>query len=197
MKKFLALFILTLALFGFATKSASASEGIVELRNTVGGQSRCFATSVLMPDFNYNVLITCRDLIYPVSSEVLTYIVWATPLNSRDAIKLGELNFGKVQFKTKTSFSNIFITQEKDDNKNVKFPAGQVAMRGNVQAIEFLDRPQENIQEEISSPEPTASPVPQPNQTSNTVRWLRTGGLITVVSIFIIIMMLILVKPFK
>jgi len=183
-----------LALLFISAGSASASEGFVDLKNSMGNDSRCHATSVFMPDFNYTVLITCSDLIYPVNAELLYYVVWATPLQGGDPIRFGDLGFGKVMFRTPTSFSSIFITQERQNAARIKTP-GTVVMRGNVRGIPFLQsannaQAPEATDLPILTPEPTVAPT-------GLFSRFKTGTIVIIVSIFIIIAMLILVKPFK
>ena len=184
---------LGLAIFFLSAGQASASEGIIQLRNTIGGQSRCFAESVLMPDFNYTVLVSCRDLVYPVSSELLSYVLWASPIDGGSPIKLGDLSLGKVEFKTKTAFANLFATQERDNG--VKNPGGPLVMRGSVEQIPLLQNPNLATEPQTSTP-PLVTPFPSPAP-SNLISKLRSGAVVTVISIFLIIVMLILVKPFK
>lgn len=181
-------------LFAFASQ-ASASEGQAEMQNLVGDPSRCVATSGLFAGSEYNILVLCRDLVYRNNPEALYYIVWAQPTTGGDPIKLGDLGLGNASFKTKTPFSRIFATQERD--RNVKRPTGVVAMSGNMHGFAFFANNSANPvapgdEQAIMTP----SPTPQA-QTSNFLSRFRTGGVITVISIIVIIVMLVVVKPFK
>jgi hypothetical protein len=194
MRKVVGILITSLVIFVLSSTKALASEGIVELRNVIGGDSRCFATSVLMPDFQYTILITCRDLIYPVSPEFLSYGVWATPTDGGNPVKLGELSLGKVEFRTKNAFSNIFVTQEHDSS--VRTPGGALVMRGSVQQIPLLKDSSQAKEPESPAP-PAVTPFPTQAPRTGILSNIRGGIIITVISIFLIIVMLILVKPFK
>lgn len=138
------LFIVGLILLA---KTTFASEGTVELRSTTDKDYRCFAASLLMENASYKVIVSCRDLIYPPQPDLFTYIMWATPLDGNNPVKYGELGIGKASFETKESFSNLFVTTER--NRGVRRPEGQVVMRGGVASISFLDRP--------TTPTPTSS----------------------------------------
>lgn len=136
--------LLTLVFFVFAaifliTKSAYALEGTAELRSTNKADYRCFASSLQMQDRKYNILVSCRDLIYPAEGQLFSYILWTIPTDGSSAIKLGELGKGKANFKTDIPFSSLFATTEFDNRTNV--PEGNVVMTGNLQGISFLDRP--------------------------------------------------------
>ena len=150
-------FIVSLFLF---SKVANASEGTVELRSTNNNDYRCFAASLLMPNTNYNIIVSCRDLLYPPQPDLFTYIMWAQPLEGANPAKLGELGIGKAIFETRVAFSNLYVTTEK--NRGVRRPEGQIVMRGNVQSVSFLDRPEtptptqtiteeEPVQEELTT----------------------------------------------
>lgn len=192
MKKIFTVAVLAISFFAFAG-TAQANEGQIELRNTVGQSPHCYAVSGLFPNGEYNIEILCRDLIYPISSDLLTYVVWGTPANGGNPFKLGDLGVGKAYFKTKTAFTSLFVTQERDEG--VRSPSGPVAMQGNVAPIPFLDTQspaQPGVPEATLAPTP--SPTPRPSAIAN---FIRGGGIITAVAVFVVILMLILVKPFK
>lgn len=120
-------------------KSIKASEGTIELRSTMGEDYRCWAASSLMQDQNYHILVSCRDLLYPAGENIFSYIAWASPVAGRGPIKLGALGYGKAEFKTRETFSSIFITTEAD--QNVRQPSGNIVMKGSIQPITFLEKP--------------------------------------------------------
>jgi len=132
----------------FTPKNLFASEGIAEIVSTTNEKSRCFAASLLMQDFNYSIIISCRDLIYPAESDVFYYVIWAEPLENNRPARLGTLDFGKKHLKFNKAFSNLFITAEQ--NARVKSPTGKIVMRGNIQPISFL---------ETSQPQATPTPA--------------------------------------
>lgn len=141
MDKFRLLFasIVLTAGFLFLAKPSFASEGTVELRSTNNQDYRCFASSLLMENSKYKVLVSCRDLIYPPQLDIFSYIMWGNPISSSRPVRLGALGVGKASFETKNAFSRLYVTIEQ--NKNTRSPSDQIVMTGNVQRIAFLDRP--------------------------------------------------------
>ena len=129
----------------FSTKTTRASDGTFEMRSTTGNESRCYASSLLMQDWNYTVLVSCRDLIYPAEFGITNYVLWAQPTDGSSLMNLGQLGYGKVTFRTNKAFSSLFVTAE--GNPGTREPTGSVVMRGNLNPVTFLDRP--------TSPTPT------------------------------------------
>jgi hypothetical protein len=115
-----------------------ASEGLIELRSTTGEDYRCHASSYNIGGV-FRIPTSCRDLIYPAGPNIFTYVVWANPRAGGNPVKLGSLGFGTAEFKTKTAFTDLFVTTE--SSGKVKTPTGRVVMRGSVQQITFLERP--------------------------------------------------------
>ncbi len=151
--------ILVMGLLFLITKTAKASEGKIELRSTTSEDYKCLAISLRMQNLEYRIPFSCRNLIYPAGENIFNYVMWATPTSGGNTIKLGALGLGKGEFKTKSSFSDLFVTTE--SKKDVKTPTGSVVMRGNVESWEFL--------ETQTSPTPTLTPAPgeeQPSQES-------------------------------
>ncbi len=136
-----------------------ASDGIIELTSTMGKDYRCFVVSLGMQNLEYRIPFACRDLLYPAGENIFTYIVWATPIEGDAPIKLGSLGLGKGEFKTKTPFSNLFVTTEK--NSKTKIPTGVVVMRGTVEPIAFLEKP--------PAPTLTQSPEKEPDDSVDEV----------------------------
>ncbi|MCS7092353.1 MAG: hypothetical protein NZM26_03315 [Patescibacteria group bacterium] len=150
------------------TKNTYASEGIIQIRSLTQENYRCFATSVLMQDFNYLISATCRNLKYPADNSILYYILWATPTNGGTYIKLAELGLGRISTKTKTPFKNLFITLESDPK--IRYPSGKVVMKGDVEKIAFLepiakDEPTPTISN-LSPTELLTSPTPNQDNTN-------------------------------
>lgn len=196
MRKLICSGFLALGLLLVASRSTFASEGHITLLSTVGRPTECDVKSTLLGD--YNLLVSCSDLTYSVSEDLVYYVVWATPLAGANPIRLGDLALGRALLKTKTPFSGLFVTQEK--TKNPKTPTGSTVMRGNVQTIATVGRPSTSLAPNAdgSPSEPGSSPSPTAAASSGGVgSILRSGGVITAVAIFLIILMLILVKPFK
>lgn len=138
MKKIILILSLILAIGGVfvVAKKAVASEGTVELDSVTGDPFRCFAASIRMQNLEYRIPVTCINLIYPADENIFNYVLWATPSEGGNPVKLGTLGLGRGEYKTKTSFSNLFVTTEA--SKDTKTPAGRVVMRGDVEEISFL-----------------------------------------------------------
>jgi hypothetical protein len=192
-KKILLFLGINIALLFLSAGVTSASEGNTTLQSIIGGDSTCDAKSALMADNRYTILITCKDLLYPPTSDTNAYVVWATPTGGGSAFRLGALGFGRAEFKTQNPFSALFVTRERVNNQNLsrlKDP-GAVVMRGtvNVDPEAPKEIPAEIIEEII--PEPTTAPK------TNLLGKIGTGAIITIISIVLIIVMLVLVKPFK
>lgn len=189
MKKvsFLITTIFFLVLFYFAPTPAWASEGNIELRNTTNQDMRCFASSVLMPDFNYSLIISCRGLIYPPATDLFSYVLWSTSATDGKIGKLGELGVGKASFQTATPFSSLFVTQE--PNNGVSNPSNRTVMQGSVQSITFLSEPARPPAEtpalETLQPQPTATATA--TRSADFASRLRRAVIIFIVAIFIFV----------
>ncbi len=191
MKKAISIAILGLFVFLAAPSHTQASEGLIELRNVEGEQARCFALSAIMQDLNYNILVTCRDITYPGGTDVFNYIVWANPIGSDKAEKLGSVGLGKVKFETSTAFSSLFITKERSERVNA--PTGPTVMQGGVQRIPLLENAQIGELDEAELPELTPTPAPQNGGGLNI---LRIGGAFAIAAILgIILLIFILTRP--
>lgn len=186
--------IMVLGLFLITSKDTQASEGHITLLSTVGKPTECDVKSTLLGD--YNLLISCSDLTYSVSEDLVYYVVWANPLSGGNAMRLGDLGLGRALLKTKVPFSDLFVTQEK--TKNPKLPTGSTVMRGGVTTIATIGKPSTTLvpNADGSPSEIGASPSPAPSK-GGIGNILKSSGVIMAIAIFLIILMLILVKPFK
>lgn len=166
MKKVSKLLLFFFLLF-FGYKITSASEGTFELRSTDVNKYKCFAASLQMQNLTYKVLISCRNIIFPVDDTIYTYVLWANPKDGGNVLKLGSIGLGRGEYSVKSAFTSLFVTAEQ--NGAVKAPAGKVVMRGSIKPVTFLekeitvtpgsdtDKNQEN--EETVEPTPTKSSV--------------------------------------
>lgn len=177
----IAVIAITCLLF-FTPKTAHASEGTVELRSTTSNSYRCYVASIQMLNLNYNVLVTCRDLLYPAGEDIFTYMLWGTPIADDKAIKFGELGLGRAEFTIKKAFSNLFVTTEK--NKKSKEPVGPVVMRGNVEKISFLEikTTPTPVDEAAKADEDTAT-SPGLSRRDKLVQGLRRAGLVSLLAL--------------
>lgn len=194
MKKIIYIFGLTFILSLLAAANVSASEGKTTLRNTIGQDATCDAKSALMTDNKYTILITCKDLIYPPSTETNAYVVWATPLSGGKLTRLGSLGYGRAEFRTANPFISLIVSREKVNTQSLGRLSDPttVVMRGNVD-IDPAAPPL--IEEGLVEDEIVATPTPRP--ASSLISKIGTGAIITIVSIVMIIVMLVIVKPFK
>ena len=120
-------------------KSVYASDGLVDLYSTTNEEYRCFASSLRMQDQTFHILVGCKDLIYPAGENIYHYIIWANPKQGGNSIKLGAIGLGRLLVKTKTEFTSLLVTTEKDSR--TKIPTGPVVMRGVVKPITILEKP--------------------------------------------------------
>lgn len=185
------------------SSDAKASEGTVDLNNVNGGSTRCFAASVLMGDFSYKILMSCRDLIYPGSTQVYNYTLWAQEANSEDIFRLGTLGLGKGEYETDKAFSRLFVTQE--TSSKPRNPSDRLVMSGTVQAISILegsstvvvntesDQPAETSLEnnQFVNPSPQQKTVPQ-DQAAKAFSVIKIAvGILFAIIIFVVVVALV------
>lgn len=138
--KFVYLLIFLFLAFVFLVRSALASEGLVELKSITSDKHRCFVSSVLMPDSNFLLAVSCRDLLYPPDDSITRYSLWLVPVESGiQPIKIAELGLGRLELRTAVAFRELYVVLEK------KFPGRRdtetVVMRGTVSPLTFLENP--------------------------------------------------------
>jgi hypothetical protein len=173
--------------FTISTNHVSASEGQFELKNQVGESARCWAASVLMQDLKYQILVSCRDIVYPGGTEVFSYVVWATQPDG-GVTKLGTLGLGKAQFSTNKPFVNMYVTKEIDPK--TRSPQGPTVMSGGLEHIALLENPNLAQDETSELGEPTTSPTPAPVRKSN-VNFFRIGGAVAFILLFLVILLIL------
>ena len=124
-----------MVLFGvvlFLPKTASANEGVINLRGTTSKGS-CYAASIFV-DGTYKVLMTCRDLKIALSSEKNIYVAWVEDEAGKQK-RLGEIVNGKLSTLTDIKYVRIFITAETSGYGNK--PTEEVILTGFVEPINF------------------------------------------------------------
>lgn len=159
MAKKLLLATLILVAFVFLPRTAMASEGIVRLTGT-NSATRCFVMSTKLDVGTYRLLVDCRNLIYPPSGELFSYIMWATPKEGDRPVRLGALDFGKALLRATSPFTSLFVTAESDESPRT--PSDRIVMRGDVEGNTFLDGENAQPPELTETPPPAASPTPKP-----------------------------------
>lgn len=148
-------FWVVLGLLGaMGASGVGASEGTAELRNLVREDARCWVGSVLMTNFHYRLIVSCRDLVYPVEQGVFEYALWVEPVGGGKARKMGTLGVGKAEFSTNQAFSGLYVTKEGGTGVGEK--TQQVVMRGTIRPITYLERkPTEAVTRTDITPSPT------------------------------------------
>lgn len=128
--------VLVFGLFAFLSfsKPAMASEGTFKMVPRVGGEGRCFASSVYV-DGMYRVLVTCRDLRVAVDAEANKYVVWSEVLSSGKRRRMGEILNGKLMANSEEKFDRLFVTAERDSY--LTKPVGVELLSGTVEPIDF------------------------------------------------------------
>src|SRR3989344_285347 len=191
LRHYLTFFLVTAGLF-FLAEKVRASEGTVELRSTTVEPYRCWAASVRMQNQEYRIPFTCKYLIYPADENIFNYVVWATPKEGGNSVKLGTLGLGKGEFKTKKTFTGLFVTTEA--SKETKTPQGQTVMKGDITPVEFLEEastptptPGEEEKEKISEEEKTETPQENLTTRQKLLLALRRAGIAALVALVAII----------
>lgn len=165
-----------------------ASEGVFNIHSTQGQSMRCYASSILMLDRNYNVLVSCRDIVYPAQGEVFSYVVWANALEETKPIRLGTLGLGRALFKTKKKFGSLFVTTEA--SKNPRTPSANIVMRGNLESIPLLERPTTptpTTEEQTTKTPEGQEGVEDGSSRNKVVSGLRRAGLIIFVVLIVVV----------
>ena len=162
------------------------------MQSTIGQPSRCFVSSILTKSFDYSLLVSCRDLIYPPAADMFTYILWATSLKDGKPEKIGELGIGKGEFKIKEAFSNLFVTKERDGK--ARSPSEFIVMQGGVQPLNFLETPGQTTLETQGEPAEVQNQAPTPTVTpkaGGVVSGIRRAILIFLAALFTLIIVII------
>jgi hypothetical protein len=163
MKYLLGVFFSSFLLFS-AVNISSASEGTFELRSTDSNKYKCFAASLQMQNLNYKIIISCRNIVFPIDETIYSYILWANPKDGGDIFKIGTIGLGRGEYALKPAFTSLFVTAEQ--NPSVKIPTGKVVMKGSIKPITFLEK-EVTISEEEEGAEtgdaktPTSTPETQ------------------------------------
>ena len=178
-------------------RNARASEGTAEITSTVGEDLRCFATSVFLRNRDYKILVTCRDLVYPPSPDKTLYVIWVTPLDGGKSVRLGTLQFGKIEYTTRKPFSEFIVTSEITDRPRT--PSENIVARGLVKTIDLLETgepaatptssgPAEDFGEILEQPTPIPSPTVQ--ESTGFFSKIRRGGIILAAGVFAVLIIL-------
>ncbi len=199
MKKLLGGLIFSL-LFLLTVNISSASEGTFELRSTDTNKYKCFAASLQMQNLNYKIILSCRNIIFPVDETIFTYILWANPETGGKPIKVGSVGLGKGEYSIKPAFASLFVTTEQ--NPNVKEPAGKVVMKGSIKPISFLEKEttvSSGDEKEESEESKETTPTPSAGKTSvrdRLLTGLKRAGLASALALVAILgLVFVLTRP--
>ncbi len=190
--------ILACAFFAFVwhfhlTGNIFANEGQFFLQSSLDNDSQCLAYSVEVETNKYNILITCRGLIYPpLPPDSDSYILWADGADTRNSVKLTNLRFGKGAAQKTDKFNRLFVTLERG---NPRQPTGPTIMSASLRSYDFDRIPQ--IEQPSSPDESAADPnvraTPSPTQTRQPFWQTGLGRIIIIITagflIFIFILM--------
>lgn len=206
LKLFTSSFFIALLLL-LSIKTAKATEGTAELVSTSDTQTKCFASSVMMQDFRFKVITSCKNLVFPAAENKFAYMLWATPTSGGKTIKLGSLNLGKAEFTVKEPFSALFVTTEA--NTGAKAPsANSTVARGTIQSIQHLEKqqepepeavtarttPAENFGEILEEPSPAATEtVEEEEPDQGLLGSLGTGAIVGIIGIFLVLIILAII----
>lgn len=149
---FISLFIISIL---FPIKPANANEGVVLLKNVSGSQARFFALSTsLYRSTSFQILLQCRDLVYPVEPGGNFYVLWAKTIDPKTPLfRIGELQYGNDSFTAQNPFTGLFVTKEITESPNQ--PSNSKVMEGGIESIAFLNSgPTTTL-----APKPTQTPV--------------------------------------
>ncbi len=153
-----------------------------------------------MQDLNFDINVSCRDITYPGGTQVVNYVAWATPLQGGGAFRLGTIDLGKVQFRTLTPFSSLFVTVETDPW--TRTPSANVIMSGEHQRDEFLDgneprQATDSESRELGEPVGTGLPQATAAPSRNIGRIFAIGGFIAFLAIFGVVLIIFVITRRK
>ena len=178
---FLALFFLVLP------SNVDASERHYKLKNLVGESARCEVDAILMPNQEYQMLIGCRDIVYPGGESIFSYALWGNPEAGGNPVYLDTLGVGKITVETRTAFSSMFVTRETTNKP--RNPVGTIVMQGSLERSDFLDNPNAVQLPASELGEPEVSPTPTIVQ-GRSVNIAQIGGVVGFFLLFGIILMI-------
>lgn len=195
MRKYLLSFAILFTISFFLITKAQAKEGTIELKNVNGSAAQCFGMfSGIDRTTTFQLLIQCKRLIYPIEPEGKFYILWANPgQNDASPLRLGELEFGKVTFRTNRDISGLFVTKEQI--KSPREPSENRVMEGTIEAIPFLETTEspsvitETPEKPQVSEESQKSPVP-----SNIIQIAQTIVVIILIIATLVIIIYIIYR---
>lgn len=188
MKKILGL-LLGLGLAFTVATQARASEGQAILEPTTPGGPKCLVASVFI-DRNYQLLLTCRNLITPYSAEITRYVFWAYNPEQKRWTSLGRVNQGKLATSTNFKFTELQVTAEEGSPRE---PSERIVVKGAVAPFDF-DKAAAPILTATKTPTPiitgVVTPIPQGNVVGGVVRsiakFLVIGFVVLLVAVVVL-----------
>lgn len=178
-----------------------ANEGTFRLSGP-NTSARCFAASVLVDERDYQLIMTCRNLIVPPGNRSLFYVVWAKreevaptgaqrairPLGRREFSRLGELERGKLVTSLDDPFTQLLVTAEQSDDPEA-LVSDRVVVQGTINPIDLGAEAEE--EKLVGTPAPTAglvtlAPTLRPTPTPS-----RRGVVGTALRVLLIVVIII------
>lgn len=206
MRKLFAITALILSVFLIFSFKAEANEGVIELDSARDTNPRCFVMSTLVDrSRTYNLLVTCKNLVYPIEGKGRYYILWSVPepdpkddrendnQNERAErpVRIGDIKYGKEMFKTRKPFRELFITVESE--RSPREPSNNRIMEGFVDNVEFLEGAgTDEMEESDITPSPTFTPATSVTPTKAPEN--RGGGIFpAVITVIVLIITIIFI----
>lgn len=149
-----------LAAFVFAlvvsVSSVSANEGRIRLS---GSDVVCEGVSVWRRS-NYRIVGRCQGLVYPFSTQMEYYTLWARMENGNE-VRLSDIDRGFFEGNTDSRFESVFVTAE--GSSSPRRPSSNVIVSGDVSSFDFSTAKSVAV-------EPTPAPAAETEEGTMTVQ---------------------------
>lgn len=203
MRRLAILIVLTGSFLFFGLRPVEASEGTAFLTSDQTGV-RCFAASVLLDVDNYQVIVSCRNLIIPPAANRLFYRAWVkripastqagkAPLGGlirSEYASIGDLSNGKLTARIRDAFNEVLVTSEAEEQPRSPSLDRIVAI-GSMKPLEFGPTPTGTLVsgQPIVQPSPSISPTP-----TKTPRVTKPGSVVgTAIRVFLVVLGVIVI----
>lgn len=182
---------------------AQASEGTAFLTSDQTGV-RCFAASVLLDVDNYQVIVSCRNLIIPPAANRLFYRAWvkrisaSTPqgkaplggLIRSEYASIGDLSNGKLTARIRDAFNEVLVTSEAEESpRNPSLD--RVVAQGTMKPLEFGPTPTGTQLSDQPIVQATPTPTPTPTKSPKATKPGSVVG--TAIRVFLVVLGVIVI----
>ena len=165
---------------------------------------RCFAASVLLDVDNYQVIVSCRNLIIPPAANRLFYRAWIKRIPPSTAVgkaplgglirseyaSIGDLSNGKLAARIRDAFQEVIVTSEAEESP--RSPSlDRVVAQGVMKPLEFGPTPTgtQLTEQPAVQQTPTLTPTPTPK-----AKAVRSGSVVgTAVRVFLVVLGVIVI----